>query len=461
MAADTVAMSLIIYLALIAAAVVGVRHGPGRAFLAVYLPVLLLLPDTFKVMVPGIPGHPNFNQAAIVPIIVLVLRRYGPNWKLLPMDWLMLLFVVWVSYSDYLGRGYADAQNSIIAMLTAVFAPYLVARLMIVPEGLQVAVARRLVELVFVVALIGIWEFRFGFNPFLALLQPIFPGQGGGWVTTFRHGVARVAGPYQHAILAGIVMALAFRLQRWLQWGGHWEPRFSHLPWVPWPKAKVITVVLFFGMLMTVARGPWVGALIGTGLALVGEAKNKSRALKISAGVVLVGALLGAMLIASYTDIKPGAVMTASQESAVYRKVLFEKYLDIAFDHAWFGWGVTTWPKVRGMESIDNYYLLLSLMHGVPATLMLVLMLLGATWQCVRRGMSEPAEARSPAFTLAGVFLTVFVSIGTVYLGGQVIPLLFLMLGWSQAWLQQGGAALAAPLAGVAVKRADFRNIIQ
>ncbi|MEJ6006945.1 O-antigen ligase family protein [Paucibacter sp. AS339] len=457
-------MSLIIYLALIAAAVVALRHGPAQALLRVYLPVLLLLPDSFKVMVPGLPGHPNFNQAAIVPIVLLALSRHRAGWKFAPMDGLMCVFVLWVSVSDYVGRGYADAQNSVIAMLTSVMAPYIVARLLIVPQGLQVAFARRLVVLVFGVALIGLWEFRFGFNPFLALLQPLFPGQAGGWVTTFRHGMARVAGPYLHAILAGIVMALAFQVQRWLQWGEHWEPRFRHLPWLTLPKAKVITAVLFAGMLMTVARGPWVGALIGAGLALVGEALDRRRALRISAALVLVGALLGAWLLSSYLDIKPGTELTASQESALYRKVLFEKYLDIAIDHAWLGWGVTTWPKVRGMESIDNYYLLLALMHGLPATLMLLLMLLGASVQCMRRGLAEPADQRSPAFTLAGVFLTIFVSLGTVYLGGQVLPLLFLMLGWSQGMLQHKTVATDALVAGqrplAPPPRPEFRGII-
>lgn len=425
-------MNMVVYLALIAAAVVALRHGPGRALLLVYLPVLLLVPDGFRAITPGLPD-PNFNQAAIIPIVALALLRHGQRWRVSWMDGLIFAFALCVAYSDCAGRGYADAQNLMFAMLFSVVAPYLVGRLVIPAERLDVAVARRVVILVFAAALIGLIEFRFGFNPFHAVIGRLFPGQGDGWVTTFRHGVARVAGPYSHAILAGIMLTMAYRLQRWLQMSGHWESRFTLLPL---PKARVITVVLLVGLVMTVARGPWLGALAAAAVGVVGAARNRRRALYITAALLGLAALLGGMGLSNYLDIQPGAVMTMSQESALYRKVLFEKYLDIALDHAWFGWGLTTWPKVRGMESIDNYYLLLSLMHGVPAMLMLVVMMLGSAAACVRRGLREPVGSVSPAFAFAGIFLAVFVSLGTVYLGEQVLPMLFFVLGWAQGWLR-------------------------
>jgi len=453
-------VSLIVYIAMIAAAVVATRHGPGRALVAVYLPVLLLIPDTFKAITPGLPD-PNFNQAAILPILVVALSRYGARWRPTVVDGLMLLFAAWVAYSDYTARGYADAQNLMFSMGASVVAPYVVARLVIPAEGLHLAVARRYVILLFAVAVIGVWEFRFGFNPFIASFERFFPGQSGGWVTTFRYGVARVAGPYSHAILAGIMMVVAYRLHRWLDWAGAWEPRFQRLS-LPWPKARVITVVLFIAMVMTVARGPWIGGAIGAGIAMVGRAKNRRKALRISLLILAVASLLGAKMLASYLDIQPGVQMTMSQESAFYRKVLFEKYFDIAVDHAWFGWGLTTWPKVGGMESIDNYYLLLSLMHGVPAMLMLVGMLLGSAVQCVRRGLDAPEPLALPLFALAGVFVAMLVSLGTVYLGEQVLPLMFLTLGWAQGLMRDGGwVGLAGATQAPPGPSTPFRQVIR
>ena len=53
----------------------------------------------------------------------------------------------------------------------------------------------------------------------------------------------------------------------------------------------------------------------------------------------------------------------------------------------------------------------------------------------MRRGLREAAGAPSLLFTFAGIFLAIFVSLGTVYLGEQVLPLLFFLLGWAQAAL--------------------------
>ena len=454
-------MSLVVYLALIAAAVMAVRHGVGRALLAVYLPALLLIPDGFRAITPGIPD-PNFTQAVMIPILAVTLLRHARGWRPAWMDLLIGLYAFWVAYSDYAGRGYDDAQNLMFTMLFSVVAPYTAARLVISPQGLDVAVARRFVILVFAVALVGFWEAKFGFNPFHAFIGVCFPGQGKGWVTTFRYGLARVAGPYSHAILAGIMLGVAFGLQRWLHAAGHWEARFVRWPALPWGKARVITGVLVLGMLMTVARGPWVGAVVALALFAVGQAADRRRALMVAGAVVAAGALLGAWALKDYLDIKPGTVMTMSQESAFYRKVLFEKYLEIAMNHAWFGWGLTTWPKVRGMESIDNYYLLLSLMHGLPAMLILVLMMLGSAVQCVRRGLTEAPGSRSPAFAFAGIFVAIFVSLGTVYLGEQVIPTLFFMLGWAQGWLRHGQAVPQGAAAAVAsAPTPRFRGLIQ
>jgi len=453
-------MSLVVYLALVAAAVVALRHGPGRALLAVYLPVLLLIPDGFRAITPGLPD-PNFSQAAIIPIVAVALLRYGPSWRPVPMDGLIVVFAAWVGYSDYVARGYDDAQNLMFSMLFSVLAPYFVARWVISAEGLDVAVARRFVFIVFGVALVGVWEARFGYNPFHALIGSLFPGQGKGWVTTFRYGMARVAGPYSHAILAGIMLAVAFVLQRWLHGAGHWEARFARFKALPWPKARVITAVLVVGMLMTVARGPWLGAVVAVAILAVGPAANRRRALMIAGAVLSVGVVAGGWALNDYLDIKPGAAMTMSQESALYRKVLFEKYFDIAMDSAWFGWGLTTWPKVLGMASIDNYYLLISLMHGVPAMAMLVWMLLGSAVQCVRRGLAETPGTHSPAFAFAGIFIAVFVALGTVYLGEQVLPTLFFMLGWAQGWLRAGRKVPVASGGPQPAAVPRFRHVIR
>jgi hypothetical protein len=426
-------LSLIVYAALIASIVVIQRHGLGQALLRVYLPMLLMLPNGFFATTPG---HPSFNQAAMVPLFLFTVARLGRTWKPTFLDILMIAFATEVGLSDYLSRGYADAQSLMLAMLTQVMAPYLVARLVIPAERLHVAVGRQWVMLTFIVALIGLFEFKFAFNPFIVYIGRLFPGQMTGWSTTFRHGLPRVAGPYAHAILAGIMMVIAYRVQRWLHDANCWEPRFKWWPGSSWTKAQIITRTLFVAALMTIARGPWIGGIVAAAITMVGGARDRRRALAIAGTVVAIGAIGGFYLMQSYLDIRPGVKMTDSQESAMYRKVLFEQYFDRAMDHAWLGWGLTTWPKVRGMESIDNYFLLLSLQHGVTATVLLMTIMVTSSARLIIAGLREPVGAPTPAFMFAGISVALFVSLGTVYLGEQVLPAYFFMIGWAEGWRQ-------------------------
>jgi hypothetical protein len=451
-------MHFIIYLALVAALVAAIRLTPGRATLAVYLPVLLLLPDCYHAFTPGLPD-PSFNQAAILPILAAALLRYGSRWKPSVADFLAIGFATSVAWSEYVNAGYQEAQNLIFAMMTGALAPYLLARLCIARERLHVAAARTFAGILFALAVIGLFEAKFGYNPFHAVLGAFFPGQGG-WVTTFRHGIARVAGPYSHAILAGIMMVMAYRLQRWLEWGGHWEPRFVRVP-LPWNKARVMSVWLFLGSLMTVARGPWIGGLVGGALAYAGRSRQRRRTLALMAGVVAAAGILGGLLLASYLDIQPGMAITASQESALYRKVLMEKYLDIAVEHAWLGWGRNTWPKVAGMESIDNYYLLLSLMHGLLATALLLGLMLWMALRLLRHGLTEPAGHNSLSFCFLGMIVSVIVSLATVYLGENVLPALFFVLGWAEGFLRDPGSDPGlAPVQAPMAQPARFRRVM-
>ncbi|GGX36607.1 O-antigen ligase family protein [Undibacterium squillarum] len=427
-------MAEIIFLVPLIALFFAFRHNAAWLFLYVYLPSLLLFPDTFHTQMTGLPKL-SINQAMILGIIPFAIQQYRRFWKWTITDLMVIALMMCMSYSEYAGSNINDARNLTVTMWSAALFPYVLCKLCLLAEDIEIALTRVFVGLMAVVTFICIYEARFGFNPFIALLQPFFPGQGMGWVTTFRYGFARIAGPFAHAILAGIMMAMTYRLHRWLQWGGHWDGHLHLLKRLPWDPAKVLTVLFFLGMVMTVARGPWLGGVAGAMIVFLSRTKNRRRALWILLALVLVCVPALYVGFQSYLDIQPGMKMTMSQESAMYRKVLMEKYIDIAIEHAVFGWGRNTWPKVPGMESIDNYYLLLTLMHGLSTMLLLVVLMLSLSVRLVIRGMKELPGAASLAMTHAGIIVMVAVSLVTVYLGEQVIPAVFLIFGWADACL--------------------------
>ena len=228
-----------------------------------------------------------------------------------------------------------------------------------------------------------------------------------------------------------MIFAVAYRIQRWLEWNGYWEGR---LKWLPLKPARFMTYAIAAGSVMTLCRGPWIGEFIGMVAILIGRAANRRSALTITLVLVFAVGTPAYLAFKSYVSVGRAGAKSVSQETAAYRKELLDKYVAIAQEHAAFGWGRNGWPRIPGMPSIDNYYLLLSLMHGVTA---LALLLATFIWMIARLGrfgwaLPWSSPAGSLAFSMLGAYLAVMVSIATVYLGMQAVQVLFLMTGWAE-----------------------------
>lgn len=418
---------------------VGIKRGPHAAFLLVYLPTLLLLPEYYRWNAPGLPD-PTFGQAAALGTAAVFFMRGAPGYRFHAMDLLVYGFALAASISELRASGYSDAQNLMFNMLAWVVLPYLFAKSLIEPAGLRVSFAKTIVICLFIISAISLYEFRMGTTPWRMILDPFFPGQAR-WVTTFRWGFARVAGPYGHAILAGIIMVVGYRLQRWLEWSGAWEPKPKYAPWLPISQGRLITLGLLAGVIMTMVRGPWIGAILAAMLVMIGRSRQRVAAIGLVIGVLLFVGVPGVVWFLDYVSVGREGAQTVAQESAAYRWELLTEYSEIAAEKLWLGWGLTAWPKVPGMPSIDNYYLLLLLMHGLVAVGCLLAIILVMMTRLIVHGMRQPlAEPRgsSLAFTLASLYVAIGFSIATVYLGLETVPLLFMITGWAVAYLDSG-----------------------
>jgi hypothetical protein len=442
------------------AALVSLRRGPHWALVAVYLPVLLILPDYYRWSIPGLPD-PTFNQAAILPIAALAVLRASLRWRWSFTDVLVFGFAFTVGYSEYVNAGYGEAQNLMFDMLASVILPYVCGKLLIEPFGLRVPCARRIAWLLFLLSVISVYEFRFGRTPFRMALDGFFPGQGDGWVTTFRWGLARVAGPFGHAILAGVLFAIGYRFQRWLEWTGAWETDFR-TP-LPLSKPRIITLGLAAGVAMTLVRGPWIAAIAGAAVTAVGLAGNRRLAARVMLALVVLIGLPSAFALYSWASVGRANAKSDSQETAAYRKELIDKYVDIALERAPLGWGRNTWPRVPGMPSIDNYFLLLALTHGTIALGLLLSIFAWMMARLYRDAIRTPAavlpRGGSLAFTFLGIYLVIFVAIATVYMGLQLVPVFALVTGWAEGFLLNGGDEAGIDAAPVAMPRYRFARV--
>ena len=107
-----------------------------------------------------------------------------------------------------------------------------------------------------------------------------------------------------------------------------------------------------------------------------------------------------------------------------------------------WGWGLTKWPQVPGMPSIDNHYLLLFLMHGQIAFVCFLYILIGTMVRLLIYAVRIPPPPRSGgslAFTLASIDLGFMIAVATVYMGGQTIPMLFMLTAWAESYMHSNG----------------------
>ena len=241
-------------------------YTPERAFMTVYLPCLLLIPNFYRADIQGLPDL-NFNKAAVFPIfLALIIRKKINTWNLSLCDFLVLGYLFCIVYSEYtadlvvneyttekqlmhMSNGnYSLAQNLLSNKLLSVFFPYVLAKYLIHPKHLTIPVAKRLVFIAFIIVLISVYEMRMTLNLFNFAFDPFFGDQSRGWGKPMRFGFVRIAGPFGHPILLGIMLMVALLFNYWLFKNKIWKLNFKYLPRLPLPKGSIISFVILFGI---------------------------------------------------------------------------------------------------------------------------------------------------------------------------------------------------------------------
>ncbi len=436
-------LSFIIYLAGIWTYHIAQSQSVQKAFIYAYIPILLLLPEYFQAITPGLPD-PTFSQASSAGLFAVFIMKGSPGYRFSNTDIVVGVFALSVAISQYLALGYADAQNLMFNQLTSVFFPYIFAKSLIEPFNLRYDFAKTLVLCLCVVFIGNLYENKMGINLWQMLLARFFPGQGSGWVTTFRFGLARASGPYGHCLVDGIMMAVGYRFQRWLQWSEAWPVKIKQLDWVPWfSPSQIFSLMIFGGVISTLGKGQWLAGIVGAAVVIIGRFKNRSLALSVVLTVMIVVGVPALIGFLDYASVGRANALDANQETACYRYELIELYMDIAAQHMWFGWGLMNFPDVPGAESIDNNFLLVYLNHGLIAVSILLGIIFVMMVRLIRHGMSQPfAEPKgsSLAFTLAAIYLMYFIATATVAMMYQSGTMFFIIIGLSDAYLMSSNS---------------------
>ena len=409
----------------------------AMAFVQVYLPVLLILPDYYTLPIDSFPD-PSFNQCAMLPIGIGLCWKalVKGEWKFSLPDFAVIAFLAWQVVAELYNVGFKTTPDLLFDLGTLAVFPYMAGKTLIEQSGLRPQFLRRFVWAVFLVCLLSTYEFRMGVSLIRPVLGRFFPGQNPAWVTQLRWGYGRIAGPYGHAITMAVFVGVAYVLHRWLSRAGVWERSFRWAGGLPFSKSQILTAGLLGGLFMTLSRGPWLGVVAGVVIASVGLHDNRKRALKHAFLILIMGGAVFYQAGKMYLEGVSAFEGVEEQASAAYRAILIGQYEDIVMQSPIFGWGRANWPEVPGMKSVDNNYLFVALGCGLVGLGLFIVLFCLVLWRIFASGFfSEnlPPEERAFHFTLVGVLIVIGVSTGTTYIGSIMYPMVFLLLGLSEA----------------------------
>jgi len=464
-------MELIILLPAVACWVELARGPIRRALLNVYLPALFLLPQYYFVRFPHLPPL-TFAEAAVLPLGAALWVKEIRRWRWEWMDLWVVLFAASAGWSEGLSTVLADGtwRNAFstegpplathlgngglmfFQCLCAMVLPYMLGKLLIEQHGAdghpaRKRLVRRMAVLLAVVAGVSVVDFLTGRSLWQRVGHRLFPDQLVDWPVQMRWGFGRIAGPYAHAILAGMMFLAGLIYTLWLRrFAPRWGTRriFGGLALT---LRGLVLWAIVAGLLMTQSRGPWVGVGLALILALLMRKFSLGKAALIFAMVLVVLSAAAYIYGKQYTATDLNHARSEAQRNAVYRRMLIQAYMPLIRQRPVFGWGITTLPVMNGQKSVDNQYLLIAAAQGLTGLALFLAILAGSGVRLFRLAQRPLAEEdRALVFAHLTVLLGLMTSLTTVYLGEQAVPLLFLIVGWIQGMNRAGVAQRNAVL---------------
>lgn len=456
-------MNLIILIPALACWAVLARGSAQKALINVWLPVVLLLPQYFSLRIPHLPPL-TFADAAILPLGAALLMTEMPRWRWSWTDLWVVLFAASAALSEGLNTVAASGGLQLFAEITTIVLPYMAGKLLIEQEGRQGGVeeqpgrkmlVRRMVVLLALVAVISVYDFFTARNSWQIACRPFFPPEqwaevASNWPMQVRWGFGRIAGPFAHAILAGMIFLMGLIYCLWLrrfdpQWGSR-----RVVEGLPITGRGLALAAIVAGLLMTQSRGPWIGVGLALVFALLVRVLSWGKAAMVFAVLVAVFSVVAYNYGSKYTEKEFSQASDEEQRDAIYRRDLLKNYTPLVMQHKAFGWGISAHPDVNGQKSIDNDYLMLAVTQGFTG-LGLFLAIVAGTVVRLLRMASRPLrpEDRGLVFAHLAMLTGLLTTITTAYLGEQALILFFLMAGWVQGmnpvWVGAGVGDACAP----------------
>lgn len=439
-----------------------IRGRIETAFLSVYLPALLLLPDGYALKFPHLPAI-SAAQSALIPIGAVALYRLVRNGLPALMDILVGLFIVSITASEVLReRVMNDGIFAALISFISIFLAYAAGRMMIEP-GLRLVTVRRIVILTLLLGPIGLYDWRMGQSLYGLIGIRLFNLDSVRAFIQLRSGHGRLVASFNDTEIAGIIFGMIAALNVWLVYLRKWRSTADlgrPLDWLE--KYHIPGLLLLLFVFLTQSRGPMIAVGVGYLILQIPKFKNKKAATVLVAILIAVSAAAAYQYFSHYTNVSdPGAIVNEQQGSALYRRQMNELYQPIVKQGGFLGWGVLSRPVLPGMFSIDNEFLLVHIAYGNSGYILFLLICVETFRRLIVRSwkIQEP-EDQAFVIVLLAAMAVFWILITTVYMGEQLPQIAFLLIGWSQS-IQLISTGPAVATEDVVRSRFTFRWILR
>lgn len=372
--------------------------------------------------------------ATLIPCLVMWMRgKAGP---VRVPDLGLVFFCVWVALSLVVVEGIASSVQAIGIFFIETLGAYLLARCFIRTAEDFRNMVMLVSKLVIILLPFAAYEWVTGSKPILSTFGHVLPTVE---VTLMqpRWGFWRVQGPFAHSILFGLFCSSIFALthlvlgrgknvaSRWLLTAAIGGTAFLSMSSAPIAAMMMQSALMAWNWLLKGFRGRWK--------------------------------FLWALFFLAYLVVELGSNQTPVRfyishftfdgQTGWFRLAIWEHGSASVRNHPLFGIGFAEYarPSWMGSGSVDNFWLVNAMRHGIPAGVLIIATCFWLTSAiALRKGLDERLESYRTAYLicLATIF---FVGCTAHFWGATYVWFLFLL--GSGAWMLDAKAEENIPVA--------------
>lgn len=234
-----------------------------------------------------------------------------------------------------------------------------------------------------------------------------------------RMGIMRTTNLFAHPILYGTIGAIFFPFIILLTM---YKFKISNL---------LKSIAIFVGMVSTLSSAPLLSVAFQGMTGVLLRFWSGGKRFWFGFGFI---AISGMILINAFSNRGFFAILisylTFNPVTGYYRLLQWEHSMDDIMDHPLFGIGLNDWTRPDWMNSsIDSFWLLMTLQHGMIASFLLLFICLYAVFHMLNKVHKYHSATRWMVKSWIMAFMSLILIGFTVDYFGKIQPLFFFMLG--------------------------------